>query len=543
METQPAPTVDVRAPNGRRILLRPKMPLERIPGASRGGLAVALVLCATWFATSVNRLNHTDLWGHLSYGRWIVEHGALPTSDPFRSFADPSLFVNTPWLSQVLGYLCYRLLGAEGLVLAHASFFTLTAGLLMAAVSAKGVSGGWTAAAGAAFYLLCLPIVGTLRPQVLGMAAFAAALWAITLLPKHRHPLIWLPLCFALWANLHGSCLMGLAAVACSAAGDAWDRWQGGGEGSQRGEKCEGGEMSAAGNGAGVGRLWLALLLCTAACCLNPLGIHLLTTAARFAGAANLDKVSEWRRTDVLSLTGGLLLVSLALTVALVRYSPRRLAARDAILLVVLGCLAAASMRMLVWWGLFWPWFAAPHAAAVWRKIWPAHAADLPAKDEATPARRRTVIAAMVAFLTLLWSPPGFALFTGRPRPESAICSPDTPYQVAEAMAKQQVRGRIFAPMDWADYLIWRTHGAIEPMVYTHVHLSSPQLWEDSVSIQLAKEGWLELADRYKLRGLVVSLARQPSLRAAIEGQPRCCIRYHDAQALLVEITPRPSGL
>ncbi len=80
-------------------------------------------------------------------------------------------------------------------------------------------------------------------------------------------------------------------------------------------------------------------------------------------------------------------------------------------------------------------------------------------------------------------------------------------------------------------------------MVYTHVHLSSPQLWEDSVSIQLAKEGWLELADRYKLRGLVVSRARQPSLQAAIARQPRCRVRYADAQALFVEIAPQASGL
>ncbi len=445
METQPAPTVDVRAPNGRRIVLRPKMPLERIPGASRGGLAVALVLCATWLATSVNRLNHTDLWGHLSYGRWIVEHGALPTSDPFRSFADPGLFVNTPWLSQVLGYLCYRLLGAEGLVAAHASFFTLTAGLLMLAVSAKGVSAGWTATAAAAFYVLCLPIVGTLRPQVLGMAAFAAALWAITLLPKRRHPLIWLPLCFALWANLHGSCLMGLAALACSAAGETWDWWRGGKEGGQRCVKCEGGEKSAAGKGAGVGRLWLALLLCTAACCLNPLGIHLLTTAARFAGAANLDKVSEWRRTDVLSLTGGLLLISVALTVALVRYSPRRLAARDAILLRAARRFGRVEHEDA---GLVGTVLAVVRRAARGRGVaedLARPAADLPAQDEATSARRRTVIAAILAFLTLLWSPPGFALFTGRPRPESAVCSPDTPYRIAEAMVKQQAAAG-FAP-------------------------------------------------------------------------------------------------
>ena len=183
-----------RAPNGRRVVLRPVIAEGWIPRTSRGGLAVAVVLCATWFLTGANRLNHTDLWGHLSFGRWIVEHRALPQSDPFRSFAEASCFSTYPWLSQVVGYVWYRALGAEGLVLAHALLMTLTAGGLVLAVLGRGVSAAWAAAAAATAYLLCLPIVGTMRPQVFGMVAFVATLWAITQLPRRRHPLVWLPM-------------------------------------------------------------------------------------------------------------------------------------------------------------------------------------------------------------------------------------------------------------------------------------------------------------------------------------------------------------
>jgi hypothetical protein len=93
--------------------------------------------------------------------------------------------------------------------------------------------------------------------------------------------------------------------------------------------------------------------------------------------------------------------------------------------------------------------------------------------------------------------------------------------------------------MDWADYLIWRTGGAVEPLVYTHVHLSGPNLWEDFLHVQSAEAGWLELVDRYGLRYLVVSRARQPGQQLAIAREPRCRIRYEDPQALLVEILPR----
>jgi hypothetical protein len=527
MGSLPAPTVDVSAPDGRRIILRPVISLDWIPGTSRGGLAVALILCATWFATGVNRLNHTDLWGHLSFGRWMVEHRALPECDPFRSFADPELFFNVPWLSQILGYLWYRALGPEGLVLAHAFFLTLTMGWLMLAVAGRGVSAAWAAVAAAASYVLCLPIVGTLRPQVLGMVAFAGTLWAITQLPRRRHPLVWLPPLFALWANLHGSFLMGLAALAGWAAGNMCDQWR------------ERHSMAAAWCQPGVRRAWLALLLSTAACCLNPRGIYLLTSVAGFAATANLEKVSEWRATEASSFTGVLLLSSFALTALLACRSPRRMTAGEVLLLAGFGYLGAGTMRMLVWWALFWPWFAAPHAAAIWQSMRGAKPADpLPQAEAAAAARFRTLLVAVIISVTAIWSPPSSAFLTGRQRLEPAVYSVDTPYLVAEELVRRGIAGRIITPMDWADYLIWRTAGAVEPMVYSHMHLSSASLWEDSLRIQSGEAGWLELADRYGLRYLVVSRARQPRWQAAIAQEPRCRVRYEDQQSLLAEILP-----
>ncbi|MGD0898710.1 MAG: hypothetical protein ABR915_12810 [Thermoguttaceae bacterium] len=522
------PTVDVRAPSGGRIILRPVISESWIPRTSRGGLALALVLLAAWFATGANRLNHTDLWGHLSFGRWMVEHRALPQSDPFRSFADSELFLNVPWLSQILGYLWYRALGAEGMVLAHALLMTLTAGGLALAVMGRGVSAAWAAAAAAAAYLLCLPIVGTMRPQVLGMAAFVGTLWAIAQLPRRRHPLFWLPILFALWANLHGSFLMGLTALAGFAAGSTWDTWR------------ERRNLRATWKQPVVAHAWLALLLCVLGTCLNPLGVRLFPAVASFARTANLAGISEWRPTEASSLTGVLLMVSLVATVALVCCSPRRLTAWEALLLLGFGYLATTSIRMLVWWGLFWPWYAAPHAAAICRSLWPARAADSPHPPEAvTAARRRTLLVAVLVVLTATWSPSSSAVLGGRHRPNPSVFSPDTPYLVAEELASRGITGRIVAPMDWADYLIWRTGGAVEPLVYTHVHLSGPNLWEDFLHVQSAEAGWLELVDRYGLRYLVVSRARQPGQQLAIAREPRCRIRYEDPQALLVEILPR----
>src|SRR5262245_36462064 len=50
-------------------------------------VAVALlggiVILYSWFP-----LWHTDIWGHLKFGQWIVEHRELPEREPLCEFAD-----------------------------------------------------------------------------------------------------------------------------------------------------------------------------------------------------------------------------------------------------------------------------------------------------------------------------------------------------------------------------------------------------------------------------------------------------------------------
>ena len=45
-----------------------------------------------------------DLWGHLQFGRDILQSWALATTDPY-SFTSDKPWVNHEWLSEVLMYL------------------------------------------------------------------------------------------------------------------------------------------------------------------------------------------------------------------------------------------------------------------------------------------------------------------------------------------------------------------------------------------------------------------------------------------------------
>ena len=110
--------------------LKPPHPIpssDYFPQTTQTGLLTVIVLCVIFLLSSFHRLNHTDLWGHLCFGRWIVQQEQLPSSEPFAAAPTVEPFTNIPWLAQVLGYLVERSWGAEGLVAAHTILLPTTA--------------------------------------------------------------------------------------------------------------------------------------------------------------------------------------------------------------------------------------------------------------------------------------------------------------------------------------------------------------------------------------------------------------------------------
>ena len=501
------------------------------PNTSLAALAAVVALGLIFMFVGFNRLNHTDLWGHLNFGRWIAEHRALPATDPFAANPAETPMLQAAWLSQWLGYQTQRLFGNEGLTLAHALLATLTAGALMLAAVRRGAPPIWAWAAGAAMIVLDLPIVGTIRPQLFGQLGTALFLLACCELPHRKHPLFWLPLVAALWANLHGSILMGLAILAAYAAGVTWNL-------AKEHERQAGRLL----RDRRVYVAWAALFLALGGACLNPHGPALFTRIAFFGEHAALSSIMEWRAMSPGSLTGMLMIASVALTVVLIKYSPRKWEVYEILMLVAFGLATLPAIRMLAWWAVVWPWIAIPHAAAAWRKYQDQKSGE-PILDASEPTSMRTVLAMGFSFMTILIAPPSFSFVAGANRGDAQIMVTETPLYVADEAVRRGLTGNIATPMDWADYLVWKTGARLKPLVHSHVHLTEEQTWKDYESLYRADDTWLQTLHRHNMQYLLVSRERYPKLAKQVlvedrTGPGRVRIIYQDQRSILAEVIP-----
>src|SRR5687767_13445668 len=61
-----------------------------------------------------------DFFWHLATGRWIVEHRALPATDPFAVASARVDWINGEWLFEIAQYLLYSIGGITALAWARA---------------------------------------------------------------------------------------------------------------------------------------------------------------------------------------------------------------------------------------------------------------------------------------------------------------------------------------------------------------------------------------------------------------------------------------
>lgn len=186
-------------------------------GLSLFRAAPALVVLAIMVADS-GRFADPDLWGHIRFGQAVLNQGHLIQHDPYSYSAPGHLWLNHEWLSEVTMAWLYNRFGVPGLNLLKLVCATATVTFLAAAEAETAAPLAVQAAVLIAAAVIISPQL-QFRPQMFTFALMSALLALLARRNYRGSSQLWLAVpILALWANLHGGFIVGLAALAAFSA-------------------------------------------------------------------------------------------------------------------------------------------------------------------------------------------------------------------------------------------------------------------------------------------------------------------------------------
>ncbi|HUQ68068.1 MAG TPA: hypothetical protein VM165_01010, partial [Planctomycetaceae bacterium] len=496
-------------------LLEDRVPDEWKLSRRTAGCAFAFGLLFLIFA--IKPLWHTDVWGHLSYGRWMVSARQLPVTEPLMPLAIGVPFVDTAWLSQLLSYAVVQSAGVAGLQGLSAGLIVATSLLLFQRTFQRTRSVWFGAGAVLAFLWLDWANLAVTRPQLAGLLCFAILLHRLT----SRSPKWWdwllVPALHCAWANLHGSFVVGLGLLAAHVLCRAVDLVR------------RTGSLRALWHDQTVRRLLVWLELSAVATLVNPYGLGLIVEVLRFPDNPNLRALTEWQALNPHSPNGYVFLGSVVALMFAYRCSPRRIAAWEPLALFGLAIGTLWSARFLVWWGPVSALLLAMHAHAALRRWspWRAEPAVSPRSG------KWSVVTLGLVWIFFAYSPIGLRLLHKTEPKLTAAVSPETPLSATKWLNEHPPVGQVFNTYEWGDYLQWAGPPGMPIFVNSHAHLVPREVWQHYLNVVDVTVEWEDVLDRYGVNTVVLDTQYRDALIRRLKDHAKWTLRYEDKQAAI----------
>jgi hypothetical protein len=363
-----------------------------------------------------------DLWGHLLFGRDIVSSGTIRLTEMY-SFTSDLPWVNHEWLAEVIMWLTYAAGGSAGLVGLKLLIVSVCGALLLETWRPLRWNPAWRDGLLFITALGSWPLLISVRPQVFSLLLFAVLLFVLVQVHAGRRRwLVAIPVCFAVWVNLHGGWLVGAGTLAAfvvtrslSARESRWDR------------------IALAATFVAAG----AATLC------NPYRSDMLTFLWDTVGPNRVD-IIEWEPVTRLPVVAFILwLLPTAVAAAAVRYRTRPIPLPWLTIVALLALGSFRVIRLVGFYSLATAFLLAPFL--------PIAAASDECRVEST---RRW------AFGVATFAAIGVAVLTlGR---HINMAAPYLPEREASVyVTSHRLEGRMFTWFDYGEYAIWHFSPAI----------------------------------------------------------------------------------
>jgi len=493
-------------------------------------------------------LNDGDVWGHVAFGNWIVQHRALPSEDPFLPLAEGMPLVNSRWLAQVLLALVDRALGPEGLV-ALLAVTTLMTWLIVWRVAFLRTSQIWTSLL---ITTLAMAVSwsrwSTVRQENLGMFALAILWWVLEsdcdpATGQSRFSLrVWIgiPLLIALWANFDESFLCGPAVVGAFAVEAIWHRW-----------RVRTTEATAATTDLLIRRIWLAEMALLAAA-MTPYGMRLVWHGLLASRNANLRDVLEWQPLSFGAAGSYEFVAAWALGIVALRRSRRPLSMAHGLVLALFSLATLNSNRMIGGFAIVWCVTLAPQLSEILEGLWRGllSANRLAAEGQVVAAPpwmvrtwRYNYVALLVIWCAFALSPTSQGILGGNPRTPAQVYGHETPFVATAYLREHPPQGQIFNPQWWGDWILRDGPPDAAVFVSGNIRQIPHRVWEDYLLISRGQPGWQSAMSRYAVESIVIDQVRMPELDKALRREATWRVIHEDDVAAIFERRAVPAAI
>ncbi|MEP7363022.1 MAG: hypothetical protein ABI972_07195 [Acidobacteriota bacterium] len=448
---------------------------------------------------------------HTRTGDYILDHGAVPTTDPF-SFTKPGgRWFAFQWLTGVTFALLNRWVGLKGVV--------LLAGILIAGTLLVLLRNMVTRGANGLLSMLLVLVAGNAmsihfhaRPHIFTLFFLAVAHFLIARDLQRRSPAVWslVPLTL-LWANMHSGFPVILATLGLLVAGSTINA------------------ISQKSGWSAVRRYGTILALCGAATLANPNGLALYAHISQFLNNPwVLQYIDEYKSPVFRSEAMYLYLAILFGGLLSVRTMIDRAQWAQALWILFFGAASLVSARHVPIFVVVALPFIAVEATALFDQL----ARSQGAKSIIGVIREMSDRVSERLQPVSIWSAlavAAVAVFcTTFPTDLSAKYFPR---DIVNRHASELAAAHVFTTDQWGDYLLWKNYPRQKVFMDGRSDYFQESIGNEYLKVEGAGSGWQETLDKYK-----VSLALVPPaapLATALRADPAWKVVDQDSQAVL----------